>query len=337
MLETNDTDLGSLAGKTVSILGFGSQAHAHALNMRDSGLDVLVGLRTDSASVALAEEEGLEVVSTADAAAAGDVIMVLVPDEVQPQIWASEIEAGLNDGDLLLFASGFAVHYGLVDPRAGVDVALVAPKGPGQLVRRQFVQGRGVPGLVAIHRDASGHARELVLAYAAGIGCGRAGLIETSFKDEVETDLFGEQAVLCGGLSALVQAGFDVLVEAGYDPQMAYFECIHEVKLIADLIYEKGLAGMRESISNTAEFGDYTRGPMVIDAAAREHMREVLDQVRSGEFAREWMNSAAGGNERLLAMRSEAEGSLLESTGADVRGAMGWLGSEDEDTGGQGS
>jgi ketol-acid reductoisomerase len=330
MLETNDTDLGLLDGKTVSVLGFGSQGHAHALNLRDSGVDVLVGLRPDSNSVAYAEREGLTVVSPAEAAAAGDVIMLLVPDEVQAQIWATDVEPGLAEGNLVLFASGFSVHYGFIEPAAGVDVGLVAPKGPGHLVRRQFAQGRGVPGLIAIHQDVSGGARELALAYAAGIGCGRAGVIETSFKDEVETDLFGEQAVLCGGMAALVQAGFDILVEAGYDPQMAYFECAHEVKLIADLMHEKGLAGMRESISNTAEFGDYTRGPMVIDEAAREHMREVLEQIRSGAFAREWMESAAGGNEKLLALRASAQGSLLESTGAELRGSMDWLGEQDE-------
>ncbi|HEY1855351.1 MAG TPA: ketol-acid reductoisomerase [Solirubrobacterales bacterium] len=311
--------------KTIAVLGFGSQGHAHALNLRDSGYEVLVGLRPDSSSVAYAEQEGLKVLPTAGAAAAGDVVVILVPDEIQPRVWKEDVAPGLAAGDIAIFASGFAVHYGFVEPPADVDVALVAPKGPGHLVRRQFEHGSGVPGLIAVHQDHTGNTRELALAYAAGIGCERAGTIETSFKDETETDLFGEQAVLCGGMSALVEAGFEILVEAGYDPRMAYYECVHELKLIVDLVHEKGLAGMRESISNTAEFGDYTRGPRVIDAAAREHMRESLRQIQAGEFAEEWMRSASAGGEELLAMRAQAEGTLLERTGADLRSQMAWL------------
>jgi len=325
-------DAKALDGKTIAVLGFGSQGHAHALNLRDSGYEVVVGLRPGSRSAAFAEQEGLKVLPTAEAAATGDLIVVLVPDEVQPGVWKDEIAPGLEAGNMVIFASGFAVHYDLVEPPPDVDVTIVAPKGPGHLVRRQFESGLGVPGLIGIHQDHSGAARELALAYAAGIGCDRAGTIETSFKDETETDLFGEQAVLCGGMSALVQAGFDTLVEAGYDPRMAYYECVHELKLIVDLVYEKGLAGMRESISNTAEFGDYTRGRSIIDEAAREHMREVLRQIQDGDFAREWMEAANGGSDELSKLRSRAQGNLLERTGEELRGTMAWL-----DPGGDGS
>ncbi len=253
MYYDDDADLTLLDGKTVAIIGFGSQGHAHAQNLKDSGVNVVVGLREGSDSVQQAKDAGLEVLSVADAASRGDVVMLLVPDELHRQVWESDVRDGIAEGNLLLFGHGFSVLYGEVEPPAGVDVALAAPKGPGHLVRRQYTEGSGVPGLIAIHQDATGKAKDLALAYAKGIGCTRGGVFDTTFKEETETDLFGEQAVLCGGASALVQAGFDTLVEAGYDPQMAYFECLHELKLIVDLMYEKGLAGMRYSISNTAE------------------------------------------------------------------------------------
>src|SRR6202043_3709305 len=264
------------AGKTVAIIGYGSQGHAHALNLKDSGVNVVVGLREDSASVAKAREQGLEVLSVVEASSRGDLVMILLPDERHHDVWEQEIRDGIAEGNMLLFGHGFSVHYGEVTPPPGVDVTMIAPKGPGHLVRRQFTEGSGVPGLLAVEQDATGGARALALAYAKGIGCTRGGVIETTFKDETETDLFGEQAVLCGGASELVQAGFQTLVDAGYDPEMAYFECLHELKLIADLMYEKGLAGMRYSISNTAEYGDYTRGKRVITDETRASMRQIL-------------------------------------------------------------
>ena len=264
MFYDDDADLTLLDGKTVAIIGFGSQGHAHAQNLRDSGVDVVVGLREGSSSVQAAQDAGLEVLPVADAASRGDVVMVLVPDELHHDVWEQEVARRHRPGQPAALRPRLLGHYGEVEPPAGVDVALVAPKGPGHLVRRQYTEGSGVPGLIAIQQDATGNAKALALAYARGIGCTRGGVIETTFKDETETDLFGEQAVLCGGATALVQAGFETLVEAGYDPQMAYFECLHELKLIVDLMYEKGLAGMRYSISNTAEYGDYTRGPRVV-------------------------------------------------------------------------
>jgi ketol-acid reductoisomerase len=325
MLYDDDADLSLLDGKTVAIIGYGSQGHAHALNLKDSGASVVVGLRPSSASVAKAREQGLEVLDVADAASRGDVVMMLVPDELHRQVWEEEVKDGISAGDLLLFSHGFSIHYGEVEPPAGVDVALVAPKGPGHLVRRQFVEGSGVPALIAVAQDASGSARELALAYAKGIGATRGGVIETTFKDETETDLFGEQTVLCGGLSALVQAGFETLVEAGYDPQLAYFECLHEVKLIADLMYEKGLAGMRFSISNTAEYGDYTRGKRVIDDEVRAHMREVLAEIQSGDFAREWIAENRAGQENFLRMRGEQGDTQIEGVGKELRSHMDWI------------
>ena len=289
MIYDDQADVKLLEGKTVAIIGYGSQGHAHALNLRDSGVDVVVGLRPDSASAAKAREQGLEVMPVVDASSRGDVVMMLVPDELHRQVWEGDVRDGVAEGNLLMFSHGFSIHYGEVSPAAGIDVAMVAPKGPGHLVRRQFEEGSGVPGLIAVQQDASGSARALALAYAKGIGCTRGGVIETTFKDETETDLFGEQAVLCGGASELVQAGFETLVEAGYDPEMAYFECLHELKLIADLMYEKGLAGMRYSISNTAEYGDYTRGKRVISEDTRAAMRQILAEVQSGDFAREWI------------------------------------------------
>ncbi|MBY0397187.1 MAG: ketol-acid reductoisomerase, partial [Thermoleophilia bacterium] len=260
MYYDDDADLDRLRDRTVAVLGYGSQGHAHALNLRDSGVSVVVGLRPDSSSAEKAREEGLEVLAPSEAAARGDLVMVLVPDELQGQLYRDEIRPGLRPGDALLFAHGFAVHFGQVVPPEGVDVLMVAPKGPGHLVRRTYAEGAGTPGLLAVAQDATGHAKEIGLAYAKGIGCTRAGVIETTFAEETETDLFGEQVVLCGGLTELVRAGFDTLVEAGYNPDLAYFECLHELKLIVDLMYEKGISGMRYSISNTAEYGDLTRG-----------------------------------------------------------------------------
>jgi ketol-acid reductoisomerase len=325
MIYDEDADLSQLDGKTVAIIGYGSQGHAHALNLKDSGVDVVVGLRADSSSVAAAREAGLEVLPVVEAASRGDIVMMLVPDELHHDVWEKDVRDGIADGNLLLFGHGFSVHYGEVVPPAGVDVALVAPKGPGHLVRRQFTEGSGVPGLIAIHQDATGNARKLALAYAKGIGAARAGVIETTFKDETETDLFGEQAVLCGGVSELIQAGFETLVAAGYDPEMAYFECLHEVKLIVDLIYEKGLAGMRFSISNTAEYGDYTRGKRVVTEETRESMRKILGEIQSGDFAREWIAENRAGQESFKRMRAEQADTQIEDIGKELRSHMDWI------------
>src|ERR671929_295573 len=289
MYYDDDADLGLLDGKTVAIIGFGSQGPAHALNLRDSGVSVVVGLREGSKSADAAREAGLEVLPVAEAASRGDIVMVLVPYELHHDVYEREIRDGIAEGNTLLFGHGFSVHYGEVEPPPGVDFVLVAPKGPGPLVRRQYTEGSGVPCLIAVAQDATGNARDVALAYAKGIGCTRGGVIETTFKDETETDLFGEQAVLCGGASELVQAGFETLVEAGYDPRMAYFECLHELKLIVDLMYEKGLAGMRYSISNTSEYGDLTRGPQGVDDHVKAQMKEILAHIQSGDFAREWI------------------------------------------------
>jgi ketol-acid reductoisomerase len=323
-----DANPDALKGKTIAILGYGSQGHAHALNLKESGYDVVVGLRPDSSSRAQAEAAGLEVLDTADAASRGDIVMVLLPDEKQGEVWESEIRDGIAEGNLLMFGHGFSIHFGEIDPPPGVDVAMVAPKGPGHLVRRQYEEGKGVPCLMAIHQDESGNARELVLAYASGIGGGRAGIIETTFKDECETDLFGEQTVLCGGATELVRAGFETLVEAGYDPRLAYFETLHELKLIVDLMYEKGIQGMRYSISNTAEYGDMTRGPKVIGPEVREAMKRVLADIQSGEFAKEWIAENRAGAENFDRMRSEAAGHQIESVGKDLRSMMPWIDQE---------
>jgi ketol-acid reductoisomerase len=321
----DDADLGLLQGKAVAIIGYGSQGHAHALNLKDSGVDVVVGLREDSSSADRAREQGLEVLPVTEAASRGDLVMILVPDELHHEVWERDIRDGIAVANLILFGHGFSVHYGEVEPPPGVDVALVAPKGPGHLVRRQYTEGSGVPGLVAVAQDATGHARELALAYAKGIGCTRGGVIETTFKDETETDLFGEQAVLCGGASALVQAGFETLVSAGYDPEMAYFECLHELKLIVDLMYEKGLAGMRFSISNTAEYGDYTRGSRVVTDETRAHMREILAEIQSGDFAREWIAENRAGQENFRRMRDEQARTQVEDVGRELRSHMDWI------------
>ena len=328
MIYDDDADLSLLDGKTVAILGYGSQGHAHALNLRDSGVDVVVGLREGSASVEHARGHGLAVESVAEAASRGDVVMVLLPDEKQAEIWEAEIRDGVSPGKLLMFAHGFSVHYDLIDPGPQVDIGLVAPKGPGHLVRRQFVEKTGVPGLAAIHQDATGHARGLVLAYAKGIGCTRAGVIETTFREETETDLFGEQAVLCGGMTELVRAGYETLVEAGYDPRLAYFECLHELKLIVDLMYEKGITGMRYSISNTAEYGDVTRGDRVITDATRQSMRDILADIQSGAFAREWVAENQAGQENFQRLREEGKNHQVEREGRELRAMMPWIDTE---------
>ena len=328
MFYDDDADTSLLEGKTVAIIGYGSQGHAHALNLKDSGVEVVVGLRGASGSAQKAREHGLEVLEPADAASRGNVVMMLVPDERHREVWETGVGEGIAAGDLLLFAHGFSIHYGEVVPPPDVDVALVAPKGPGHLVRRQFLEGSGVPGLVAVHQDATGNALALTLAYAKGIGCTRAGVIETSFKDETETDLFGEQAVLCGGVTELVRAGYETLVEAGYDARLAYFECLHELKLIVDLMYEKGIAGMRYSISNTAEYGDLTRGKRVISDESRAAMKQLLADIQSGEFAREWIAENRAGQENFERMRAEQADHQVEVVGRELRSRMAWIDTE---------
>ena len=325
MIYDSDADLALLDGKTVAVLGYGSQGHAHALNLRDSGVDVVVGLRAGSPSVEKARAEGLEATSLAEAASRGDVVMVLLPDEKQGEAWNGEVRDGIAPGNLLMFAHGFSIHYGTVEPPPEVDVGMAAPKGPGHLVRRQYLAGQGVPGLAAVHVDASGQARERVLAYAKGIGCTRAGVIETTFREETETDLFGEQAVLCGGVTELVRAGYETLVEAGYDHRMAYFECLHELKLIVDLMYEKGLSGMRYSISNTAEYGDYTRGKRVITDETRRAMKQILAEIQNGDFAREWIAENNAGQENFQRMREEGRDQPIEREGRELRSMMDWI------------
>jgi ketol-acid reductoisomerase len=324
-----DADPSHLDGKRVAVLGYGSQGRAHALNLHDSGVDVVVGLREGSKSIDAATDDGLPIHSVADAASEGDLVMVLLPDEQQGAAWEAGIRDGIAPGKLLMFAHGFSIHYGEIEPDPDVDVAMVAPKSPGHLVRRQFEQRRGVPGLLAIHQDATGNARDLALAYAHGIGCTRAGVIETTFKDETETDLFGEQAVLCGGLTELVRAGYETLVEAGYEPQLAYFECLHELKLIVDLMYEGGISTMRDSISNTAEYGDLTRGKAIIGEPTREAMRKVLADIQSGEFAREWIAENRAGQESFQRLRDEQREHSIENEGRELRKMMAWLGERD--------
>jgi ketol-acid reductoisomerase len=328
MFYDDDASLENLDGKTVAIIGYGSQGHAHALNLKDSGVDVVVGLRPDSSSVEKARSEGLAVESPAEAASRADVVMMLVPDELHRQVWEEEVRDGVGAGNLLLFGHGFSIHFGEVEPPAEVDVAMVAPKGPGHLVRRQFVEGRGVPALIAVHQDASGNARDMTLAYAKGIGGTRAGVIETTFKDETETDLFGEQAVLCGGLTELVRAGYETLVDAGYDPKLAYFECLHELKLIVDLMYEKGIGGMRYSISNTAEYGDLTRGSRIVGEPTRDAMKQVLGEIQDGTFAREWIAENRAGQENFKRMREEQSQHQVEREGKELRSMMDWIDTE---------
>jgi ketol-acid reductoisomerase len=321
----DDADLSLLHGRTVAILGYGSQGHAHALNLKDSGVDVMVGLREGSSSAEKVREHGLELASIADAASRGDVVMMLVPDELHRQVWEGEVRDGIAGGNLLMFGHGFSIHFGEVEPPADVDVAMVAPKGPGHLVRRQFVEGTGVPCLLAIHQDATGRAHDTALAYAKGIGGTRAGVIETTFKDETETDLFGEQAVLCGGVTELVRAAYETLVDAGYDSKLAYFECLHELKLIVDLMYEKGITGMRYSISNTAEYGDLTRGKRVIGEPTREAMKQLLGEIQNGDFAREWIAENRAGQENFKRMREEQGDHRIEREGKELRSMMDWI------------
>ena len=323
-----DADASALSGQKIAVLGFGSQGHAHALNLKDSGFDVVVGLRDGSSSAAKAREGGLTVKPIGEAVAEADVVMVLLPDTSQASVYGEEIAPNLEPGNMLMFAHGFNIHFRTIEPPGDVDVTMIAPKGPGHLVRRTYEQGIGTPALVAVHRDASGKALQRALAYAGAIGCARAGVIETSFEEETETDLFGEQSILCGGTSALVRSAFDTLVEAGYQPEIAYFECLHELKLIVDLMYEGGLSWMRYSVSDTAEYGDYTRGPRVVNDATREEMRRILDEIRGGVFAKEWIGEAEAGFPNFLRMRQEARSSRLEEVGRGLRRMMPWLESE---------
>jgi ketol-acid reductoisomerase len=320
-----DADLDLIRSRRVAVIGYGSQGHAHALSLRDSGVDVRVGLPETSASRAKAEAEGLRVVTPAEASAEADLVMVLAPDTAQRKIYAESIEPHLGDGDALFFGHGFNIRYGLISPPAGVDVAMVAPKGPGHLVRRQFAAGRGVPCLVAVEQDASGQALALALSYAKGIGGTRAGVLRTSFAEETETDLFGEQAVLCGGVSALITAGFETLTEAGYDPEIAYFECLHEMKLIVDLMYEGGISRMRYSISDTAEYGDYSRGPRIITAETKAEMRRILGEIRDGTFAREWVAEDEAGRPNFAKYAAEGAAHPIEQVGAKLRSLMSWI------------
>jgi ketol-acid reductoisomerase len=320
-----DADLTRLAGKTVAIVGYGSQGHAHALNLQRSGVSVVVGLRKDSASWAKAEAEGLKVATPADAARAAEVVMLVVPDETAADLYRTEIAPNLEAGNYLAVAHGFNIHFQAIQPPANVNVFMVAPKGPGHTVRALYEQGRGVPALIAVHQDPSGDTKQIALAYAKGIGAGRAGIIETNFREETETDLFGEQTVLCGGLTALMQAGYETLIEAGYAPEMAYFETIHEVKLIVDLIYEGGIANMRYSVSNTAEYGDFTRGPRVIDPGVKERMKEILGEIQRGEFAREFILENRSGSVSFNARRRRAAEHPMEEVGARLRELMPWL------------
>jgi len=320
-----DGDLSLLKGKTIAIIGYGSQGHAHALNLRDSGADVVVGLPATSKSRAKAESAGLLVLTPADAAKAAQIMMILVPDHVQGDMYKSDIAPNLSAGKTLMFAHGFNIHFGFIKPPANVDVSMIAPKAPGHRVRELFAEGVGVPALVAVHQNPSGQALERALAYALALGFLKAGVIETNFREETESDLFGEQAVLCGGTSELVRAGFETLVEAGYDPQMAYFEVLHELKLIVDLMYEKGIAGMRYSVSNTAEYGDITRGKRVIGPASRQAMKEILAEIQSGAFAREWIAEHRAGEESFNRMRAEQAGHQVEVEGKKLRSMMDWI------------
>ena len=321
-----DADIGLIKTKKVAIVGYGSQGHAHAQNLRDSGVsEVAIALRPGSATAKKAEEAGFKVLSNADAAKWADIIMVLAPDEHQAAIWADDLKDNMKPGAALAFAHGLNVHFQLIEPRADIDVFMIAPKGPGHTVRSEYQRGGGVPCLIAIAQDASGNAHDVALSYASAIGGGRSGIIETTFKEECETDLFGEQAVLCGGLSHLIMAGFETLVEAGYAPEMAYFECLHEVKLIVDLMYEGGIANMRYSISNTAEYGDYTRGPRVISPAVKEEMKRILDDIQSGRFARDWVLENAAGQASFKAMRRRGAEHPVEQIGAKLRAMMPWI------------
>ncbi len=323
-----DTDASVLSADKIAVLGFGSQGHAHAQNLKDSGFDVRVGLRAESRSRAAAESAGLRVLDIADAVAEADVVMVLLPDTSHAEVYAADVAPNLKDGDMLMFAHGFSIHFKTVTPPDGVDVTMIAPKGPGHLVRRTYEEGNGTPALVAVQKDATGKALQRALAYGAGIGAAKAGIIQTTFKEETETDLFGEQTVLCGGISELIKSGFETLVGAGYQPEIAYFECMHELKLIIDLIYEGGLSWMRYSVSDTAEWGDYQSGPRVVDERVRETMKQVLAEIQDGTFAERWMAEADAGFAEFLRLRRQARSSQLETVGRDLRRMMPWLESE---------
>ena len=320
-----DADLENLTGKKIAIIGYGSQGHAHANNLKDSGCDVVVGLRPESLSREKARAAGLDVINTSDATAMADIVMMLVPDELAPGIYKNEIEPNIRPASYLAFAHGFSIHFEKIVPSEHVNVFMVAPKAPGHLERYEFTQGRGVPCLIAIRQDPSGDTRQIALAYASAIGGGRAGILETTFKEETETDLFGEQAVLCGGLTALIEAGFETLVEAGYSPEMAYFECLHELKLIVDLIYEGGIGNMRYSVSNTAEYGDLTRGPRVINESARREMRQILKDIQLGKFADEWMSECEAGKPRFKQLEAAGLEHEIEVVGVRLREMMPWL------------
>lgn len=320
-----DCDLSIIKSKKVAMIGFGSQGHAHAENLRDSGVEVIVGLREGGSSWNKAAAKGFTVKSVADASKEADVIMILLPDETQADVFEAEIRPSLKEGNAIAFGHGFNIHYGQIQAPKGVDVIMVAPKAPGHTVRNEFVHGGGIPDLIAVHQDATGNAKALALSYASAIGGGRTGIIETTFKDETETDLFGEQAVLCGGATALVQAGFETLVEAGYEPEMAYFECLHELKLIVDLMYQGGIADMRYSISNTAEYGDYVSGPRVINDESKKAMKQILKEIQNGQFAKDFVLERKAGYARMNAERANMRRSLIEQTGAKLRGMMPWI------------
>ena len=323
-----DCDLALIRGRKIAIIGYGSQGHAHACNLKDSGVDVTVGLKPGSASRRKAEAHGVKVADVPAAVAGADLVMILTPDEFQADLYRREIEPNIRKGATLAFAHGFSIHFRTIEPRADLDVIMIAPKAPGHTVRSEFQAGRGIPDLVAVAQDASGRALATALSYAAAIGGGRTGIIGTTFKDECETDLFGEQAVLCGGATELVRAGFDTLVEAGYDPRLAYFECLHELKLIVDLMYEKGIQGMRYSISNTAEYGDLTRGNRVIGEESRAAMKQILSEIQSGEFATEFIAETKAGNENFDRMRQEGKDHKVEIVGAELRDMMPWIDTE---------
>ncbi len=325
MYYDKDADMSLLRGKTIAIVGFGSQGHAQAQNLRDSGFTVIVSEKPGNRNYTLAKELGFVPITAAEATKKADIVQMLVPDHVQPVVYRNDIEPNLRPGMSLVFSHGFNIHYGQIEPPANIDVYMVSPKGPGHLVRRVFENGGGVPSLIAVHQDASGNARDVALAHACGIGAGRAGIIETTFQEETETDLFGEQVVLCGGLTELIRAGFETLVEAGYQPEIAYFECLHEVKLIVDLIYEGGIANMRSSISDTAEYGDYVSGPRIINEDVREEMWNVLSEIQSGEFAREWILENQAGRPVFKALKRQAEEHMIEVVGKELRSMMSWL------------
>lgn len=320
-----DADLKVLEGKKIAIIGYGSQGHAQAQNLRDSGAEVVVADLPGTANYKQAEADGFKPVSASEASKQADIIQILTEDEVQPRVYKAEVEPNLSAGKTLLFSHGFNIHFGQIVPPQNVDVIMVAPKGPGHLVRRVYTEGAGVPALIAIQQDASGKAKDTALAYAKGIGATRVGVLETTFEEETETDLFGEQAVLCGGCTSLVQAGFEILVEAGYQPEIAYFECLHELKLIVDLMYEKGMAGMRDSISNTAEYGDYTRGPRVINDDVKDEMAEILYEIQTGQFAKEWITENQAGQPVFKAARRHASEELIEEVGKGLREMMPWI------------